>query len=149
MKKSLLLICTVALFAVACDGKKEDATKRIDVENANKVESQVKNTKFPKVKFDRLSHDFGNVKNNDAVYTEFELTNVGEDDLVIINAEASCGCTVPEYQKTPIKPGETSKIKVRFQQSQQGLQQKTITLTTNTENVVELLTIQANVAPRD
>ncbi|MEC4113166.1 DUF1573 domain-containing protein [Myroides pelagicus] len=148
MNKRFLLICSVAFIAFSCGGNKEDATKRIDVENANKVESQIVNTKYPVIKFDRLEHDFGNVENNEAVFTEFELTNTGEDDLVIINAEASCGCTVPDYQKTPIKPGETSKLKVRFQQSAQGQQQKTITLTTNTKNVYELLTIKANVAPR-
>lgn len=66
-------------------------------------------------------------------------------DLVIINASATCGCTVPEKPEAPIKPGETAKMKVVFSASALGLQSKNVTLTTNTEAGSEMLTVRANV----
>lgn len=149
MKKIVFMTVALAFAVVSC--KDNDASSRINAENAETTEQNVAENKTgtPKIEFDRTMHDFGSIGNNEAVETEFEVKNIGDGDLLIINAQASCGCTVPEYQKTPIKPGETSKLKVRFQTGAQGQQQKTVTLTTNTEEGSELLTIKANVAPRN
>lgn len=148
MKKVFVLSCVAMLSLAAC--KKNDASSRISDENVAKVEQEAiekKNQGSPKMEFTALTHDFGTIRNNESVETEFEFTNTGDADLVIIDARATCGCTVPEYQKTPIKPGEKSKLKVRFQTGAVGQQQKTVTLTTNTEKGEELLTIKANVSP--
>lgn len=149
--KQLLFIAAVAMTVVSC--KNNDASTRIQEGTTETVvtenQAPIAQNGHSKVTFDRTIHDFGNVENNEQVETEFEVTNDGDADLIIINAHASCGCTVPEYQKTPIKPGETSKIKVRFRTPAVGQQQKTVTLTTNTEKGDELLTIKANVAPKN
>ncbi|WHT40029.1 DUF1573 domain-containing protein [Myroides sp. mNGS23_01] len=148
MKKVLMLSCVALLTMTAC--KKNDASSRISEDNVAKVEQDAvdkQNQGSPKMEFAELVHDFGTIGNNEAVETEFEFTNTGNADLVIIDARATCGCTVPEYQKTPIKPGEKSKLKVRFQTGAVGQQQKTVTLTTNTEKGEELLMIKANVSP--
>ncbi|MCS4240411.1 DUF1573 domain-containing protein [Myroides odoratus] len=148
MKKVFMLSCVALLTMTAC--KKNDASSRISEDNVAKVEQDAvtkQNQGSPKMEFAELLHDFGTIGNNEAVETEFEFTNTGNADLVIIDARATCGCTVPEYQKTPIKPGEKSKLKVRFQTGAVGQQQKTVTLTTNTEKGEELLTIKANVSP--
>ncbi len=139
------MLFSISLIVVSCNNN--EASKKIDLENAKKVESSSTKNEYPTIEFNKTVHDFGNVENGEAVFTEFELTNTGNADLIIINAFASCGCTVPEYQKTPIAPGEKSILKVRFQQSAQGQQQKTVTLVTNTQKGEELLTIKANVAP--
>ncbi|MDM1045191.1 DUF1573 domain-containing protein [Myroides sp. 1354] len=148
MKKVFMLSCVALLTMTAC--KKNDASSRISEDNIAKVEQEAMDKKTQgssKMEFTSLVHDFGTIGNNEAVETEFEFTNTGNADLVIIDARATCGCTVPEYQKTPIKPGEKSKLKVRFQTGAVGQQQKTVTLTTNTEKGEELLTIKANVSP--
>ena len=147
MIKKVLFVGALAVSFIACKDTTA-ASSRIDKENAVKVEEASVPNQYPVVEFDKTEHDFGFVENNEAVYTEFELTNTGNADLIIINAFASCGCTVPEYQKTPIKPGETSKLKVRFQQATPGVQQKSVTLRTNTKVGEELLTIKANVGQR-
>lgn len=144
--KRLALIAAIAFSVVAC--KNNDASSRIQ-EGDTTTTTEVAQTGSSKVEFDRITHDFGNIGNNESVETEFEVKNTGDADLIIINASASCGCTVPEYPKTPIKPGDSEKIKVRFRTSAVGQQQKTVTLTTNTEKGDELLTIKANVAPRE
>ncbi|MHC5309481.1 DUF1573 domain-containing protein [Myroides sp. LJL116] len=149
MKKSLLVGCLFTMALVSCKDN-QGASSKIDLDNAKKVEQEsTQARKYPKISFDRSMHDFGNVANNEAVFTEFVLTNTGDSELIIIGATASCGCTVPEYQKTPILPGESSVLKVRFQQAQQGMQQKTVNLTTNTEKGEEILVIKANVLPRN
>lgn len=162
MKKIVCLLAIASVAFVSC--KKEDASSKINSESVVADNTSTDNTVvagdkspvnaetvaskqdgFPVVSFNKVEHDFGDVKKGSKNETEFEVKNTGVADLVIINASASCGCTVPEYQKTPIKPGETSKIKVAFSANSVGAQSKTVTLTTNTEKAKELLTVKANV----
>ena len=91
------------------------------------------------IKFDKLTHDFGTFSEKSPVVTcVFTFTNVGEQPLIINQAMASCGCTVPEYTKTPIKPGETGEIKVTYNGTGKfpGHFKKSITIRTN--GVVEM-----------
>ena len=77
-------------------------------------------------KFNTNKYDFGKVKQNvPAVYT-FEITNTSAKPLVIENAHATCGCTVPEYQKDPILPGKSAKIKVQYNAANGGQFDKTV-----------------------
>lgn len=71
-------------------------------------------------KFNEEKHDFGKIKQNVPVTYYFEITNTSSKPLVIENASASCGCTVPEYPKEPISPGSTSKIKVQYNAAAMG-----------------------------
>lgn len=69
----------------------------------------------PTVDFKAKSHDFGTIKEADGSVTyEFEFTNTGTSPLVVVSANAECGCTKPQYPKKPIKPGEEGVIKVTF-----------------------------------
>ena len=95
--------------------------------------------KAAEIKFDKLTHNFGTFsEKNPVVTTTFTYTNVGEQPLVINQAVASCGCTVPEYTKTPIKPGEKGEIKVTYNGTGKfpGHFKKSITIRTN--GVVEM-----------
>lgn len=86
------------------------------------------------IKFDKVSHDFGKFSENNAVQTcTFTFTNAGDKPLVINQAVASCGCTVPTYTKEPIKPGETGKITVKYNGAGKfpGHFKKSITVRTN------------------
>jgi hypothetical protein len=102
--------------------------------------------KYPAMTFTETEFDFGEMKQHEKVTHEFEFKNTGEADLVISDAIGSCGCTVPEYPKEAIEPGESGKIKVTFDSgSKRGMQHKTVTLTTNTEAEKEKLQIKANI----
>jgi hypothetical protein len=83
------------------------------------------------------------------VTTTFAFTNTGDADLIIVDARGSCGCTVPQYPKnTPLAPGATGEIVVSFDSSNKpGLQQKTVTLSTNTATGREMLRIKSDVTP--
>ena len=71
-------------------------------------------------------------------------------DLIIIDAVGSCGCTVADKPKEPIKPGSSAPIKVSFDSTgKSGQQSKTVTLTTNTELGKENFTIKGNILPKE
>lgn len=164
MKKIVFALAIASVAFVSCK-KGEDASSKINsentvsqsevtseapVNNANpegQTETSVAASKdgTPVAKFNKTEHDFGTIKKGTKNETEFIVTNNGNADLVIINASASCGCTVPDYPKTPIKPGSSAPIKVAFNANTPGIQNKNVTLTTNTATGSEILTVKANV----
>ena len=86
------------------------------------------------IKFDKLTHNFGSFSEKNPVVTcTFTYTNVGDQPLIVNQAVASCGCTVPEYTKTPVKPGEKGEIKVTYNGTGKfpGHFKKSITVRTN------------------
>ena len=86
------------------------------------------------IKFDKTSHNFGTFSEKDPKVTcVFTYTNVGEQPLVINQAMASCGCTVPEFTKTPVQPGEKGEVKVTYNGMGKfpGHFKKTVTVRTN------------------
>ena len=86
------------------------------------------------IKFDKTTVNFGTISEKSPVATcTFTFTNIGEQPLVINQAIASCGCTVPEYTKTPVKPGEKGEIKVTYNGEGKfpGHFKKSITVRTN------------------
>ncbi len=71
--------------------------------------------KRAEITFEKQKHDFGTIVENDGdVSCEFKFTNTGSSPLLIIRAQASCGCTTPEYPKHPIRPGESGVISVTY-----------------------------------
>ncbi len=149
MRKSIgLLTLSLVLLTSAC--KKESAADKItDADMATIEAAKALEGKFPIVKLDKEVHDFGTINEGDKVETEFMVTNGGEVDLIISDAKGSCGCTVPEPPKEPIKPGASAPIKVTFDSNgKPGAQKKTVTLTTNTEKGYETFEIKANVTPK-
>jgi hypothetical protein len=90
--------------------------------------------KSAEIKFDKVTHNFGTFSEKEPVVScTFTFTNVGEQPLVVNQAVASCGCTVPEYTKTPIQPGEKGEIKVTYNGTGKfpGHFKKSITVRTN------------------
>ena len=86
------------------------------------------------IKFDKVSHDFGTFSESNPVQEcVFTFTNVGQSPLIINQAGASCGCTVPSYTKEPIAPGKTGAIKVTYNGKGKfpGHFKKSITVRTN------------------
>ena len=84
------------------------------------------------------------------LFVEFRIKNTGIGDLFIDNAKASCGCTVPEWPKKLLVPGEEGEIKVTFNSEHRiGEQKKNITLTTNATPSIKILTIEGMVLPSE
>jgi hypothetical protein len=101
------------------------------------------------LKFEKESHDFGTLSEGPVATYSFKVTNTGTAPVVISRAQASCGCTTPEWSKDPILPGASSTIKVGYNTSgRPGAFAKTITVTSNAENSSVILRINGNVKPK-
>lgn len=86
------------------------------------------------IKFDKLTHNFGTFNEADpSQKAVFTFTNVGDQPLVINQAVASCGCTVPNYTKQPIAPGQKGQISITYDGKGRfpGHFKKTVTVRTN------------------
>lgn len=87
-----------------------------------------------KMKFKTMEHNFGRMKEGEQREYDFEFTNTGKEDLIIEDCKGSCGCTVPEWPKDPIKPGQSAAIKVKFDSTKKEKdQEKSVTILANTE----------------
>jgi len=144
---SVLALSTVVF--VSCN--EGNAASKVKKENLDKAkERDVENSKGAAViEFDKTEFDFGTVNEGDVVDVEFTVTNSGSTDLVITKAQPSCGCTVPTWPRTPIKPGASEKVVAKFNTAgKPNKQVKTITLFTNTAKGREVLKIKGNVTPK-
>ena len=100
--------------------------------------------------FNEDLHDFGKVDIETENKHSFVFKNNGKEPLQISNAKGSCGCTVPEWPKDAIMPGQNGEIVVIYRpnKGQAGSQQnKTVTVTANTEPANTILNIKASVNP--
>jgi hypothetical protein len=95
-------------------------------------------------KFDKLEHNFGNLKEGPQATTEFKVKNIGNEPLLIKHVQASCGCTVPNWSKEPIMPGKTGTISAVYNtQGRPGAIHKTLDVQTDKGN--KTLTLSGNV----
>ena len=142
--RNFLTIITLSFFFSACN---ESASSKINPNNKLSIQ---KESNYAEITFDRVFHDFGLVSEGEIVKTIFKFTNTSENDLYIVDAMGSCGCTVPKYPKNvPIKPGGTGEIEVNFDTNgRPDLQQKMVKVSANTPTGGQLLRIQAFVEPK-
>jgi uncharacterized cupredoxin-like copper-binding protein len=103
--------------------------------------------KAPKISFNKTMHEFGKIKQGEVVNTEFVFTNTGKEELKINKTKASCGCTASNPEKTVLKPGESSKIKVTFNATgKKGSQNQSVTIYSNDPaNPTQVISIKADV----
>lgn len=86
-----------------------------------------------KMAFKESTFDFGTVNEGEKVEHTFSFSNSGSEPLTITNAKGSCGCTVPDWPKEPIAPGQSSQIKVVFDsKGKAGKRDQKVTITANT-----------------
>lgn len=99
-----------------------------------------------RIQFEKTEHDFGKIIQGEQVGWYFNFTNTGDGPLIIKRASASCGCTVPEYDKEPVAPGENGRLKVVYDsRGRSGKDFKTVTVETNAENRIVKLNLKAEV----
>ncbi|MEX2596280.1 MAG: DUF1573 domain-containing protein [Salibacteraceae bacterium] len=97
------------------------------------------------IEFEKTVHDFGKMKQHGDASTEFKFTNTGSEPLIISNAKGSCGCTVPEWPREPIQPGQTNSIKVKYDSKRLGPINKSVTITSNGSEQPKVLRIKGNI----
>jgi hypothetical protein len=148
LRFSVLIIGLSALFMTACNLKQSDKglLPADIVKNPNSAGGSVDSDQMPVLEFETDFHDFGRVIQGEKVSFGFKFTNTGKSDLILSNVSTSCGCTVPDFPKTPIKPGESHRIDVKFDSDgRRGYQNKTVTINSNTQPSTQVIRIKAEV----
>jgi hypothetical protein len=132
MKAVLGSLLVVALGVLTLAG--EPAGKRAGDE---KIEG-------PRIEILPESHDFGKVQQNQKLVKEFDIKNVGTEDLVLGRISTSCGCTAALTSKKTLKPGEISALKVTFETRRyKGSVERSISIASNDPRRVRTLRVKA------
>lgn len=162
--KTLAFALAVATLTVSCETKSNDeqSAKIAELEqklarleatqpvptNVSSVETADPST-LGAFKFNEMEYDFGTIREGEVIEHLFKFTNEGQAPLVISNITASCGCTSPDWTKTPIKPGDEGFVKVVFNSTAKtGQQAPTVTVQANTTPNITRLRMRGNVTPR-
>jgi hypothetical protein len=162
--KFLSALALVLVLASSCEQKDDQAAKIqaledkiAQMENNNTavtpVNAQTTTSADPSTlgqfQFSEEEFDFGNINEGQVVEHIFNFTNNGQAPLVISNITASCGCTSPEWTKTPVNPGEQGFVKVVFNSAaKSGAQAPTVTIQANTNPTVSRLRMKGSVTPK-
>lgn len=100
------------------------------------------------IKFEKTVHEYGNILQGDNGVCEFIFKNVGNEPLVLSNVASSCGCTVPEWPKTPILPNQSATIKVKYNTGNVGTISKNVTVFSNASTDRVTLQLRGNVVAK-
>lgn len=96
-------------------------------------------------KFAEEKHDFGKVPQGKPVTTDFVYTNIGVEPLILTEVKPTCGCTIADYTKTPVKKGEKGSIKITYNAAVEAPFNKTIVVTSNAKTPTKYLVIVGEV----
>jgi hypothetical protein len=139
--KQIFIIGSAILLLASCDVRRKD---KIAVNNKLTKQVEIKDPTF--VQAIDTAYDFGKVIEGEIVTYNYRFVNTGKKPLVVTNASASCGCTVPEKPEKPIEPGDTGFIKVKFNSEHRvGMAHKTVTVSSNAEPAFPELLLRGEV----
>ena len=135
MIRTVLFIFVITSLTCSCKPgtHSKESSQSGNFINKNSLESRNSDTSaLPIIQFEKTAHNFGQIIQDEKVSYTFTFKNIGQGDLIIKDAKASCGCTVAKYSRKPIKPGEEGEIEVIFDShNRSGKQLKTVTVWTN------------------
>ncbi|GAA0762980.1 DUF1573 domain-containing protein [Psychroflexus lacisalsi] len=149
MKK--LMFALVALATLSFTACKEGASAKVDESKKEIAEERDSKTQaYPVMEFEEQEFDFGTVEEGEVVEHTFVFTNTGDAPLIVSNAVATCGCTVPTWTKKAISPGDKGEMLVKFNtRGKPNQQMKAVRITANTQSGRETLRIKAFVNPQN
>jgi hypothetical protein len=141
-----LLVLIIGLALAGCENNNNKGLDTDVVKNEKSASGDLKPYETPRITFEKMEHDFGKIIQGEFVRYSFKFTNTGKSDLLISKVSTSCGCTVGNYPKQPIEPGESGLVEVVFDsRGRKGVQRKTITVMANTSPNKTMLKIKSTV----
>jgi hypothetical protein len=144
MRVVSVLVLSLIVFATSCKEQRTDISTN-DIMNTKSADGK-SNADLPEIKFEEETHDFGRITQGEKVTYNFKFKNTGGANLIISSASGSCGCTIPDYPKKPILPGEEANINVVFaSEGKSGIVEKSVTIVTNCEPSTRIIYIKANI----
>ena len=145
MKYLIILLISFVLMSCGPSVDKQIITTEL-VNSPLTASRNAEKVSTPNIEMLETSFDFGEIQQGKSVTHEFILKNSGDAELIITSVKGSCGCTVPEWPKSPISVGEEAVIKVTFNSvGKSGKQNKTVTLVSNSIPNTKVITINGNV----
>lgn len=142
---TLILSFVTILTFTSCENNNGKISTDV-VNNSKSAVGVVGNSEAPVMTFEEVEHDFGKIIQGEKVTYSFKFTNTGKSALLITRVSTTCGCTVGEYPKIPVKSGETEYIEVTFDSKHKtGFQNKAITIMANTQPNKTTLRIKGQV----
>ena len=149
MNIRLLTFLFILFLGFSCQNSGKQVSGDL-VRNPKSADSKNNAIAMPEISFSKTEHDFGKLIQGEKVSYIFKFTNTGNAPLLISKVSASCGCTASKYPKEPVAPGEEAKLEVTFDSAgQRGVQNKTITVMTNTQPQSTTIRLKAQVATPD
>jgi len=104
----------------------------------------------PAISFEKTVHDFGTIKESEGkVHYKFIFKNTGSTPLIITNVDAACGCTTPEWSKTPVLPGKSGFVDAEFNPENYQKFDKSIVVHTNGKPATVTLRVVGEVIPKE
>lgn len=115
------------------------------------VPATVSEKEGPKITFEKNTIKLGDIHPEEKYERIFTFTNTGDEPLIIIDTETSCGCTVVGFPKEPIMPGKKGEIKVDYipKKKTKGFISKSVTIKSNAKNSPAYVYFQGNVVAKD
>lgn len=137
----------VTITCVSCSGESDQDHLPSDlVKNPATASDTQGSVKMAHMVFSNTEHDFGTIVQGTSITKFYKFTNEGDADLIISSANGSCGCTIPKWPRTPIKPGQTGEIEVIFNsQGKKGVQTKKVYITANTSPPSNIIVLKGEV----
>ncbi len=111
--------------------RQRQAEKQKQEQINSQSQGQPDNPNAPVIEFDKLVHDYGEMEQHGDGKCEFKFTNKGKEPLILSNVRSSCGCTVPEWPRQPILPGQSDVIKVKYDTKRIGTINKSVHVYSN------------------
>jgi hypothetical protein len=147
MKKILYTLVLIAFVAGSANAQRNRSAQQATTTTPEFVPTAV----GPKIEFEKLVHDYGQIEQHADGNAEFKFRNVGSEPLILSNVSASCGCTVPAWTRDPIMPGESGSITVRYNTGIIGHIGRAVTVHSNSVDGTERITlrISGNVNPKN
>ncbi|MGV3589710.1 MAG: DUF1573 domain-containing protein [Adhaeribacter sp.] len=106
-------------------------------------------TEGPVLTFAESKHDFGTIQEGEIVKHTFKFRNTGNQPLLISEVRVTCGCTTPDWTKTPVAPGQTGFVTAQFNSTgKPGQNQKVVTVVSNSVTGNTHISFIADVAPK-
>lgn len=161
--KALIMSVFASSFLMACGSKnvekKDNGLQevRLDEKASNAdivrlpvaVDGKADASNMAQMVFETTEFNFGAITEGAVVKHVFKFKNVGPVPLVISDIQTSCGCTVPDWQRTPIQSGASSEIKVQFNsEGKEGVQEKAVRVIANTLPNETILMVSGSVNPK-
>ncbi len=150
-------LAVLSFFVFACSSENGE---RVETERSTRLDEfiriptdedgNVDPEEMPRIQFAEDHFKYDTLQEGEQVEHSFTFTNKGSSSLLISSVKSSCGCTVADYPKEPVAPGEEGEIRATYNSiDKDGPQINEITIYSNAYPSQHSLTLSGFVLPKE